>query len=41
MWDNRCAMNRGTDFDDMRDMRRATVGDVANTCEQEKVAVPA
>ena len=44
MWDNRCTMHRGTDFDDMRyvrDMRRATVSDVANTCEQEKVAVPA
>ena len=44
MWDNRCTMHRGTDFDDMRfvrDMRRATVSDVANTCEQEGVAVPA
>ena len=44
MWDNRCTMHRGTDFDDMRyvrDMRRATVSDMANTCEQEKVAVPA
>jgi len=42
MWDNRCTMHRGTDFDDMRfvrDMRRATVGDMANTCEQEGVAV--
>ncbi len=41
MWDNRCTMHRGTDFDDMRfvrDMRRATVSDVANTCEQEGVA---
>ena len=30
--------------DDMRfvrDMRRATVSDIANTCEQEGVAVPA
>ena len=44
MWDNRCTMHRGTDFDDMRfvrDMRRATVSDVANTCEQEGVAVSA
>jgi len=44
MWDNRCTMHRGTDFDDMRfvrDMRRATVSDVANTCEQEGVVVTA
>jgi alpha-ketoglutarate-dependent 2,4-dichlorophenoxyacetate dioxygenase len=44
MWDNRCTLHRGTDFDDMRfvrDMRRATVSDIANTCEQEGVAVPA
>ena len=44
MWDNRCTMHRGRDFDDMRfvrDMRRATVSDVANTCEQEGVAIPA
>ena len=44
MWDNRCTMHRGRDFDDMRyvrDMRRATVSDIANTCEQEGVAVPA
>ena len=44
MWDNRCTMHRGRDFDDLRyvrDMRRATVSDVANTCEQEGVAVPA
>jgi alpha-ketoglutarate-dependent 2,4-dichlorophenoxyacetate dioxygenase len=44
MWDNRCTLHRGTDFDDMRfvrDMRRATVGDVANTCEQAGVAVTA
>ncbi|MBI3045112.1 MAG: TauD/TfdA family dioxygenase [Betaproteobacteria bacterium] len=44
MWDNRCTLHRGTDFDDLRwvrDMRRATVSDVANTCEQEGVAVPA
>ncbi len=40
MWDNRGTLHRGTDFDDMRyvrDMRRVTVSDVANTCEQEGV----
>jgi hypothetical protein len=40
MWDDRCTMHRGTDFDDLRwtrDMHRATVADVANTCEQEGV----
>ena len=44
MWDNRCTMHRGTDYDDLRwvrDMQRTTVSDVANTCEQEGVAVPA
>jgi alpha-ketoglutarate-dependent 2,4-dichlorophenoxyacetate dioxygenase len=44
MWDNRCTMHRGTDYDDLRwvrDMRRTTVSDVANSCEQEGVAVPA
>jgi alpha-ketoglutarate-dependent 2,4-dichlorophenoxyacetate dioxygenase len=43
MWDNRCTMHRGTDYDDLRwvrDMRRATVSDVANTCQQEGIAVP-
>jgi len=40
LWDNRCTMHRGTDFDDLRwprDMQRATVSDVANSCEQEGV----
>jgi alpha-ketoglutarate-dependent 2,4-dichlorophenoxyacetate dioxygenase len=44
MWDNRCTMHRGTDYEDLRwvrDMQRATVSDIANTCEQEGVAVPA
>ena len=44
MWDNRCTMHRGTDYDDLRwirDMRRATVSDVANTCQQEGIALPA
>jgi alpha-ketoglutarate-dependent 2,4-dichlorophenoxyacetate dioxygenase len=42
MWDNRCTMHRGTGFDDLRwtrQMHRATVSDIANTCEQEDVAV--
>jgi len=36
MWDNRCTMHRGTDYDERRwkrDMHRATVSDVGNTCE--------
>lgn len=36
MWDNRCTMHRGTDYDERRwkrDMRRATVSDIGNTCE--------
>lgn len=40
MWDNRCTLHRGTDFDDLRwvrDMHRATVSDIANTCEQEGI----
>ena len=44
MWDNRCTLHRGTDYDDLRwvrDMRRATVSDVANSCEQEGIALPA
>ena len=41
MWDNRCTLHRGTDYDDLRwvrDMRRVTVSDIANTCEQAGVA---
>jgi alpha-ketoglutarate-dependent 2,4-dichlorophenoxyacetate dioxygenase len=37
-------MHRGTDFDDLRwkrDMQRATVSDVANSCEQAGVAIEA
>lgn len=37
IWDNRCTMHRGTAFDDLRwrrDFQRATVADVANSCEQ-------
>jgi alpha-ketoglutarate-dependent 2,4-dichlorophenoxyacetate dioxygenase len=44
MWDDRCTMHRGSAFDDLRfkrDMQRATVSDVANSCEQEGVAVSA
>ncbi len=36
MWDNRCTMHRGTEFDDLRykrDMARATVSDIGNTVE--------
>ncbi len=43
MWDNRCTMHRGTEYDDLRwvrDMRRVTLSDVANTCEQAGVAPP-
>jgi alpha-ketoglutarate-dependent 2,4-dichlorophenoxyacetate dioxygenase len=44
MWDNRCTMHRGTEYDDLRhvrDMRRVTISDVANTCDQEGVPLPA
>ena len=44
MWDNRCTMHRGTEYDDLRwvrEMRRVTVSDLANPCEQEGVACAA
>jgi alpha-ketoglutarate-dependent 2,4-dichlorophenoxyacetate dioxygenase len=44
IWDDRCTMHRGTDFDDLRwkrDMQRATVSDVANSCEQAGITVEA
>jgi alpha-ketoglutarate-dependent 2,4-dichlorophenoxyacetate dioxygenase len=44
IWDDRCTMHRGSEFDDLRwkrDMQRATVCDVANTCEQAGIAVAA
>src|SRR6516225_6979753 len=44
IWDDRCTMHRGTGFDDLRwqrDMQRATVSDIANSCEQEGIAVAA
>jgi len=40
MWDDRCTMHRATGYDDLRyprDVQRATVSDVANSCEQEGV----
>lgn len=43
MWDNRCTMHRGTDYDDLRwkrDMQRATVSDVGNSCVQEGIPAP-
>lgn len=44
MWDNRCTMHRGTEYDDLRwrrDLQRATVSDVANSCEQEGIVITA
>jgi len=44
IWDDRCTMHRGSEFDDLRwkrDMQRATVSDIANSCEQEGIAVAA
>jgi alpha-ketoglutarate-dependent 2,4-dichlorophenoxyacetate dioxygenase len=44
IWDNRCTMHRGTEFDDLRwkrDAQRATVSDIANTCEQAGITVAA
>jgi len=38
MWDESCAMHHGTEFDDLRwkrDLQRATVCDIANSCGQE------
>ena len=35
-WDNRRTMHRGTEYDERRwkrDMHRATVSDIGNTCE--------
>ncbi|KPK08485.1 MAG: hypothetical protein AMJ64_03360 [Betaproteobacteria bacterium SG8_39] len=40
MWDDRCTMHRAMGYDDLRfprDVQRATVSDVANSCEQEGV----
>ncbi|MEO8004883.1 MAG: TauD/TfdA family dioxygenase [Betaproteobacteria bacterium] len=44
IWDNRCTMHRGKPYEDLRwprDMQRATVSDIAPSCEQEGIAVPA
>ena len=44
IWDNRCTMHHGTEFDDLRwkrDVQRATVCDVANSCEQAGIAIAA
>jgi alpha-ketoglutarate-dependent 2,4-dichlorophenoxyacetate dioxygenase len=44
MWDNRCTMHRGTEFDDLRwkrDVQRATVSDIATSCEQEGIVIAA
>ncbi|MEM7405654.1 MAG: TauD/TfdA family dioxygenase [Pseudomonadota bacterium] len=44
IWDNRCTLHRGREFDDLRwprDAQRATSQDIANTCEQEGLAVDA
>lgn len=44
MWDDRCTLHRGAAFDDLRwtrDMLRATVSDIANTCEQAGIQVAA
>jgi len=40
MWDNRCTMHRGRDFDDLRwprDLQRATVAEPANSTELPRV----
>jgi len=44
IWDNRCTMHRGSDYDDLRwkrDMQRATVSDIANSCAQAGIQVEA
>src|SRR5690242_9282289 len=44
IWDDRCTLHRGIGFDDLRfrrDMQRATVSDIANSCEQEGLVVAA
>lgn len=43
MWDNRCTLHRGTEYDDLRwqrDMFRATVSDEINTCVREGIDLP-
>jgi alpha-ketoglutarate-dependent 2,4-dichlorophenoxyacetate dioxygenase len=44
IWDNRCTMHRGTTYEEnrwQRDMHRATVSDIGNTCELRQQAVVA
>jgi alpha-ketoglutarate-dependent 2,4-dichlorophenoxyacetate dioxygenase len=44
MWDDRCTLHRGRPYDDLRwprDAQRATVLDVAPTCEQEGLGIAA
>ncbi|MDX1434995.1 MAG: TauD/TfdA family dioxygenase [Gammaproteobacteria bacterium] len=44
MWDDRCTLHRGSEYDDLRwrrDMLRATVSDELNTCEREGIELPA
>ena len=44
IWDNKCTMHRGRDFDDLRwprDARRATSLDIGPTWEQEGLELPA
>lgn len=44
VWDDRCTLHRGLAYDDARwrrDVQRATVSDVANTCEQEGIPTAA
>ena len=41
MWDNRCTMHRGTDYDDLRwprDMQRATTSDAVDVFGELEVA---
>ena len=43
IWDNRQTLHRGTAFDDLRwkrDVQRATVEDVANSCVQAGIEIP-
>jgi alpha-ketoglutarate-dependent 2,4-dichlorophenoxyacetate dioxygenase len=44
MWDNRCTMHRGTDYEDTRwarDFQRATISDIANSVVQAGLPLPA
>ena len=44
IWDDRCTLHGGTEYDDLRwrrDMLRATVSDEISRCEQEGIPVPA